>query len=227
MKSKKWPEGLTEYLQKHAAGRSTYELTDMVNKEFGANTIDREKLRNYMKARKIKNGLNFRFKPGQQSFNKGKKIEEFMSPEGIENSKKTRFKKGDRPHNECEIGEERINTDGYIIVKIKNEGIQRERWAFKHRLIWEEKRGPIPKGKMIEFLDGNKLNVDIKNLILTDRREHLELNRLNNFKPRDNATITKAQLNLAKLKIAIKDTKEGRKHERRNENNNKRDIERN
>lgn len=227
MKSKKWPDDLTEYLQKHAAGRSTYELTDMVNKKYGANTINREQLRNYMKARKIKNGLNFRFKPGQESFNKGKKQIEFMSPEGIENSKKTRFKKGDRPINECELGETRKTRDGYMIKKIKNEGTQHERWVPMHRLIWEKEKGPIPKGKMIEFADGNKLNLDINNLILVDRREHLELNRINKFKPRSNAALTKAQLNLAKLNIAIKDTKEGKKNGCRKQNNNKRDIERN
>jgi len=229
MSRSKWPESVAEFLRNNAAGRSTYELADMINEKFGPGTMTRAQVRTYMKARKIKNGLSeqFRFKKGQISNNKGKKLEDFMSPEGIEKSKKTRFKKGDKPHNKCEIGEERINTDGYIIVKIKNEGIQRERWAFKHRLIWEEKRGPIPEGKMVEFADGNKLNLDINNLILADRREHLELNRLNNFKPRDNAKITKAQLNLIKLQIAIKDTKEGKKHESRNESHNKRDIERN
>ena len=71
------------------------------------------------------------------------------------------------------------------------------------------------RGKMVEFADGNKLNVDIKNLFLADRREHLGLNRINEYKPRKNAEITKAQLNLVKLQNAIKDTKEGRKSEKR------------
>ena len=229
MSKSKWPESIAEFLKNNAAGRSTYELADMINEKFGPGTMTRDQVRTYMKARKIKNGLSeqFRFKKGQISHNKGKKLEDFMSPEGIENSKKTRFKKGHIPYNKCDIGEIRINTDGYYIKKIKNTGTQAQRWAFLHRLIWEENRGPIPEGKMVEFADGNKLNVDINNLILTDRREHLELNRINDFKPRDNADMTKAQLNLAKLKIALKDTKEGKKHERRNENNNKRDIERN
>ena len=216
MNKSKWPESIAEFLRNNAAGRSTYELADMINKIYGPGTMTRQQVRTYMKNRKIKNGLSesCRFKKGQESHNKGKKLEEFMSPEGIENSKKTRFKKGDKPYNKCEIGEERINTEGYIIVKIKNEGIQRERWAFKHRLIWEEKHGPIPEGKMVEFADGNKLNININNLFLADRREHLGLNRLNNFKPRDNANITKAQLNLVKLQNAIKDTKEGKKSEK-------------
>lgn len=229
MSKSKWPESIAEFLRNNAAGRSTYELADIINKIYGPGTMTREQVRAYMKNRKIKNGLqeSCRFKKGQQSHNKGKKLEEFMSPEGIENSKKTRFKKGNKPHNKCEIGEIKINSEGYYIKKIKNTGIQRERWAFLHRLIWEEKHGPIPEGKMVEFADGNKLNVDINNLFLADRREHLGLNRINEYKPRKNAEITKAQLNLIKLKIAIKDTKEGKKHERRNENHNKRDIKRN
>lgn len=35
----------------------------------------------------------------------------------------------------------------------------------------------FPKGKMVSFLDGNKDNCDIVNLVLIDNAENLEMNR--------------------------------------------------
>lgn len=56
--------------------------------------------------------------------------------------------------------EKRIN--GYIRIKIS-----RNTWKQKHRLIYEKKRGPIPKGMLVTFKDGNRNNFSISNLCLT------------------------------------------------------------
>ena len=37
--------------------------------------------------------------------------------------------------------------------------------------------GPVPEGKMVSFLDGNKDNCNIENLVLIDNEENLEMNR--------------------------------------------------
>lgn len=83
----------------------------------------------------------------------------------------TQFKKG-----ECQgsqyfspIGSERKIQNGNILVKIAEPNV----WKLKHRYIYENKYGKIPKNKMIIFLDGNKNNFDINNLKLIDRNEHL------------------------------------------------------
>ncbi len=202
----KYPEGMLEFVKENAAGRSTYELAEMINKQFGSGTINREKLRAYMKNRKIKNGLNTTFKKGQTSFNKGLTWNQYGTKEGHERSRKTTFKKNNKPHNHKEVGETSMTTAGYHITKIKEKGIQKERWVFTHRLIWEKENGPVPPGKMVEFADGDKNNLDINNLILTDREEHLELVRIQEGERHD-GNITKTQLNLARLRIATRKKK--------------------
>lgn len=68
-------------------------------------------------------------------------------------------------------------TDGYLIRKVKETGPQWERFEFVHRTVWEEHNGPVPEGKMVSFLDGNKDNCNIENLVLIDNEENLEMNR--------------------------------------------------
>ena len=74
-------------------------------------------------------------------------------------------------------GEYTHTTDGYLIRKVKETGPQWERFEFVHRAAWEEHNGPVPEGKMVSFLDGNKDNCDIENLVLIDNAENLEMNR--------------------------------------------------
>ena len=130
--------------------------------------------------------------------NKGKK----MSPEQYEKCKATMFHKGNVPANHMEVGEYTHTTDGYLIRKVQEQGTQRERFEFVHRKVWEEHNGPIPEGKMVSFLDGNKDNCDIDNLALIDNKENLELNRSNlRF---SNAEFTRAGVAIAKVKVAAR-----------------------
>lgn len=46
----------------------------------------------------------------------------------------------------------------------------------KHQLIWEKYNGPIPEGMVITFLDGNKQNFDINNLMAITPELHSLLN---------------------------------------------------
>jgi hypothetical protein len=66
---------------------------------------------------------------------------------------------------------------------------------------------------MVEFADGDKNNLDLDNLILTDKREHLELIRTK--EPRVNAELTKTQLALVKLEIATRKAKKAVKTSRK------------
>ena len=101
-----------------------------------------------------------------------------------------------------EIGEYTHTADGYLIQKVKETGTQRERFEYVHRRVWEEHNGPIPKGKKICFLDGDKDNCNIENLVLLDDKENLKLNRSNlRF---SNADFTKAGIAIAKVKIAAR-----------------------
>lgn len=111
-----------------------------------------------------------RFSKGHVSENKGKKQTEYMSAEAIEKTKSTRFQNGIIPHNTKEIGYERINDEGYIYIKTE----LRERGKLKHRVVWEQHNGKIPKGFNIQFKDGNRQNCNIDNLYIISRSEQLK-----------------------------------------------------
>lgn len=116
-------------------------------------------------------GRTFLFKPGRESYNKGMKQEEYMTPEAIEITKITRFKEGQMPWNHKHIGHERINSDGYVFVKIAEPNV----FELKQRLTWEIHKGKIPKGYNVQFRDGNPTNCDdIKNLYLISRKDQLK-----------------------------------------------------
>lgn len=120
-------------------------------------------------------GKKTRFNPGNVSFNKGLKMEEFLSPEQIEKIKKTQFKKGNVPSNWKPLGFERKTRDGYIEVKVRDDyGEKRvKNFELKHRLLWEQHNGPVPKEMMVKFKDGNKENIVIENLFLASMGENL------------------------------------------------------
>lgn len=196
-----YPAGMEEFVRSIAEGKTTREITEAVNKKYGAGTITEKKMRAYKKNHKISSGLDCRFKPGSIPANKGKP----MSPETYEKCKATMFKKGSVPRNHMNIGEYTHTADGYLIRKVKETGTQRERFEFVHRAVWEEHNGPIPAGKMISFLDGNKDNCSIENLFMTDKETNLEMNRRKlRF---ENPELTTIGEKVARLNVAIQNRK--------------------
>jgi len=92
------------------------------------------------------------------------------------------------------------------------EGSRWERWAFVHRMVWEEHNGPIPEGMIVSFRDSNKLNCDISNLMLISMGEHVTLTRLG-LRSED-PDLTDAGVALVRLKQTMKKAKKRRgKHE--------------
>ena len=125
------------------------------------------------------------FKKGQSPFNKGKKWSEFMSEEGQRNSRKTQFKSTHIPFNLRPDWSERINVDGYIEIKIPG----RRKWAQKHRWIWENAHGPVPKGCQIHFIDGNRMNCELSNLEMITHAENARRNSHWNNYPKEVASL--------------------------------------
>lgn len=125
-------------------------------------------------------GKKTRFNPGNVPISKGKMVNEWMSAEGIEKMKATQFKKGNVPHNHLPIGSERISSDGYVHVKFQDvfNGSSKKNYKAKHRFLWEKEKGPIPKGMNVEFIDGDKMNITIENLVLRSRKENMLNNAL-------------------------------------------------
>ncbi|MES9786528.1 HNH endonuclease signature motif containing protein [Bacillus pumilus] len=158
------------FIRSHAAGLLNQELTDLINQKFGLN-VTKQQVKRWKYNRKVSSGLNGYFPKGHVPLNKGTK--------GLYNvgGNKTSFKPGHKPSNYKPVGYERVDRDGYILIKVSDDGPSQKRWKHKHKVIWEEENGPIPRGHCLIFLDGNKLNVKLDNLQLITRQQLVRLNQ--------------------------------------------------
>jgi hypothetical protein len=170
MKQIKWTEKQKQFIYENYKGIGNKELTDVFNKKFGTNIVNQIKY--FKRNHKLDSGLNGQFIKGHKTFNKGKKWDEYMPKQSQINCKKTTFKKGNIPPNHRQVGEERINVDGYIEIKVS----EPNKWELKHRYIYKKHYGSIPKGYKVIFLDGNKTNLNINNLKAISSHEELIMN---------------------------------------------------
>lgn len=203
MKQMKWSEEQKQFLADHVAGTSMADLTVMINQHFNMN-LPESTVTSAVKRYGLKNGRNTCFKKGITPHNKGKKV----SPEIYEILSKSFFKKGNIPANFREQWSERITEDGYIEIKTE---VHQKKWKLKHRWVWEQIHGPVPKGYSLKFKDGNKLNCSIENLMLMSKRECLTMNRHGLMT--NNPDLIETSLNVAKL-INLKKDKERKKNGR-------------
>ncbi len=189
----KYSETEDKFLIENVKGISLKELTERFNSQFNCNLSHRA-IANRKNKLKLSSGVNFGyFKKGNKSFNKGKKWDDYLSKEQQEKAKKTCFKKGNIPHNRRELFEERLDKNGYIEIKVKEPNI----WQGKHRYIYEQYHGKIPKKHKVIFLDGNNRNFDINNLKLVSSAEELIMN--NNKLRYNNKELTESGILIAKI----------------------------
>lgn len=178
-----------DWMRVHCWGLGYIEIQALLKSQFGIEfTISQVK--GYINRKKIKTGRTGRFSKGHVPATKGTK----MSPERYAKIKATMFKKGNKPHNTVPVGTRIIDSDGYIKEKIA----EPNQWVFPHRKIWENTYGPVPKKHVITFLDGNRSNCDISNLICISCADN---SRLNASKMRsEDGDITRAAIALIQLK---------------------------
>lgn len=169
------PEGygytpeMHHWLAIHAPNNDRTDLTRRFNEHFKAHKSLRA-IQAYCKRHGWKSSHNGHFKPGQPSWNHGK------AGKGICKPNSGSFKKGTLPHNAKPIGSERVCAkSGFILIKVK---LGKHSYRHKHRVIWEAANGPVPKGMVITFIDGNPLNCALENLEMISARENLTRNRL-------------------------------------------------
>lgn len=126
----------------------------------------REKIqRTGYEASKSPASIAARFQKGSVPLNKGKKV----SPEIYSKMQPTMFKKGQTPLNHRDVGSERVNVYGYIEIKVA----EPNRWRLKHRIIWEQVNGTIPRGYNVQFKNHNPLDCRIENLYLISKAEQM------------------------------------------------------
>jgi hypothetical protein len=198
---RKYTEEHIQFIADNIAGRSHREMADMFNKHFGTD-IPQKKIMSLSFTHGLKNGRDCRlhkgheptqFQKGSVPWNKGMK--------GLAiGGEATRFKKGQRGRNWLPIGTERVNTDGYVDVKIAE-----RKWRQKNILIWEAANGPIPKGHCLIFADSNPLNVTLDNLILITRAELAVMNRRGLIA--QSAELTKVGVTVAKVMRKVAERK--------------------
>lgn len=133
-------------------------------------------------------------------FNKGKKWSEWMTNEGMQNSLTTTFKQGDKPNNTLPAGSEVIDSRGDVYIKLEKpkNNTKHGMWEKKSRWVYEQHHGKIPEGYKVTFLDGDKLNFDINNLILITNQEQA-IACSNKLYCKDNGELNKSGILLAKV----------------------------
>ena len=202
---KKYTEKHIEYLRKIVPGRHRAESLMLFNERFGL-SLDVKSFSSLCKRHGIKTGFTGHFEKGHVSHNKGKKG---WCAAG---SEKGWFQPGQTPSDWRPVGSERVTREGYTEIKVsdvrtRNDRLRQKNWKHKHVAVWEQANGSVPKSHVVIFADGNKQNFDLDNLVLISRKENAVLNHTG-LRSSDKG-VTKASVNLVKLKIVLADRKRG------------------
>ena len=149
-----------EYFYTVNTGRESSNVAQLMSEHFGKKFTPRQ-IATYRKNHRAPSGVDRRFGHGQKMY---------RPPKGTHapGCEKGWFQAGHMPHNHRPVGSERVNVDGYAEVKVA----EPKTWKLKHRLIWEEANGPIPKNHCVVFLDGDRQNCSLENLVLISQVEN-------------------------------------------------------
>ncbi|QFR66450.1 HNH endonuclease signature motif containing protein [Furfurilactobacillus rossiae] len=101
------------------------------------------------------------------------------------------------------VGTDKLHKDGYVWTKVDD----RRRWVHKQRVVWERVNGPIPRGMMIVFADGDRTNCELNNLILVSSRAMGSINYYKRIT--SNPDVTRAGIALSRLEVGIHDRERG------------------
>lgn len=133
-------------------------------------------------------GIGTRFEKGHVPANKGLRRPGW----GPGRMKQTQFRKGERrgvaAENWRPVGTILTDTEGYQRIKVREarpgeaHGFGNARvWPLLQRHAWEQTHGPIPKGYVVCFKDGDKANCADDNLELVSRRDLMKRNSVHNL----------------------------------------------
>ena len=194
----KYTEEEKAFMKSYVPGHSHKEIKEEFFKRFGYIPC-KSFPSSYIKNNGLSTGRSGRFKKGNVSANKGKKM-----PKAVyEKAKATMFKAGSIPANTMPIGTEKKLTDGYIWIKINDlpRVKKQENWTQKHRFVYEKHYGKIPEGHVVIFLDRNSENFDPENLAAIKRSELICLNKQGLIY--DDTNLTKVGIGIVRLSSKI------------------------
>ncbi len=158
-----YTEEMTSFLQEHEVTPRA-NLTALFNSKFSTNvSVDSIKAKCLRMG--LKTGRTGQLEKGNQPWNTGTK--------GVMKPNVTSFKKGNVSWNKKPVGSERTTKDGYLEVKIAEPNV----FELKHRVVWAEANGEIPKDHAIVFKNKDKTDCRLENLMLLTRGELARLNQ--------------------------------------------------
>lgn len=190
--TKAFPEEVREYMKQNCKGCGPKEMAERLNALFGTQ-YTKEQIKGFYGNHGLSSGLTGRFEKGNVPPNKWKKG--YCHPACVP----TQFKKGHEPANKLNVGAVVKKTDGYYWKKT---GPGARDWKQLHRLVWEEANGPVQKGCVLTFKNGNKEDVRIENLAVVTLGENAVLNKKRlRF---ENAEASEAGLLIAKITMAAR-----------------------
>lgn len=184
-----YPSEIRKYIEDNHAGIGLKDMAVLLNEKFGTDYTNKQ-IKAYYHNHGLNSGLTGYFEEGHTPVNKGMKGH--YSP----GSEKSWFKKGNVPKNLKPIGSERVDVEGYTLIKTAEPSV----WKLKHKLIWESENGKVPEGYVLTFLDADKSNITLDNLALITMAESLQLTR-SKLRSR-NPEYTKTGILITKVNIA-------------------------
>lgn len=167
----------SDWLKENYVNISVKEITQQFNQRY-AREVTGSQMKAFIATRGFKSGNTGYFPKGSVPANKGCKHRPGYAPGRMAEGQ---FKAGPRLNMRLPIGHERVDKDGYVLVKVDminpHTGIQGH-YRHKHRMVWEAANGPIPDDHVLTFLDDNPGNPELGNLALITRSELCRRNKL-------------------------------------------------
>ncbi len=185
---RKWTKKELDYLRRFYPDTPTRKIADRLNRSmrsvyaqaFIAGLVKSESFLRSIDSGMLhpghKRGIKTQFKPGHRPHNKG-----CRGWDAGGRSSATRFKPGSRPHNWVPVGSERLTKEGILQRKISDTGCTPRDWKSIHSILWKEHHGPVPKGHIVVFINGDKRDIRIENLMLITRAENMRRNSIHHL----------------------------------------------
>ncbi|UNM96751.1 HNH endonuclease [Ignatzschineria rhizosphaerae] len=154
-----------EFLKNNQSKMTRKELTEKFNQHFKKNRTVTA-IRGFCKRKGfLRPKSTWYFPAGHIPVNKGSV--------GLTGANSGSFKKGNRPHNTLEVGAVIKREDGYLYIKVA----EPNHWRPKHYLIWEESNPPVLADEAILFMDNNRENLSLDNLMKITKGELARMNK--------------------------------------------------
>ena len=178
------------FIKQNCYGRTRKQIIEAFTAEFGWEIKERQ-LKGQMRKYGLTTGHTGKFGDNGHYY-AGRK----MTPYQYKCSAPTMFKPGCVPKNRAEVGKEVVTYHGFVKVKVA----QPDKWVKKHVLVWEAAHGPMPSKSCIMFLDRNRSNCDLSNLILVSKTANKIINKNKMFG--DDPAVNKTMAALAEYMAA-------------------------